>query len=285
MLIPIRDENPTSRTAWVTLALIAANIVIFLFWQPTFATGDLGEAEQVVFFYCNAEVPWEVSNQTSLADGGQEALQAIRQANPGVNAEALQAVLQGRADEIFPQGNPLSNLEGCPNKSWVASIFVAMFLHGGWLHIGGNMLFLWVFGNNVEDRMNPLVFIGFYLLGGLAAAGAQIATDPDAAIPNLGASGAIAAVLGAYLVMYPRHRVLSLVPIFFLFTLVELPAIVVLGFWFILQLFSGVGSITAEVTGGVAYWAHIGGFAAGLLVALLFYRRKPPVPVERWPTL
>ncbi len=139
-----------------------------------------------------------------------------------------------------------------------------MFLHGGLLHIAGNMLFLWVFGNNVEDRMGRAVYLLFYLLGGVAASVAQIATSPDSVIPSLGASGAIAAVLGAYLVMYPRNRVLSLVPIFFFLQLIELPAIVVLGFWFVLQLFNGVGGIAARVNEGVAYFAHIGGFVFGL---------------------
>jgi membrane associated rhomboid family serine protease len=270
-LIPIRDENPTTRRAWVTLAVIAANVVIFLFWQPTFASGPSSEADQLLFFYCQAEIPWEVTHQTNLASGGPEAAAAIDAENIGVDGRTLQAVLQGQDPEFA----------GCPDKSWLLSTFTAMFLHGGWLHIAGNMLFLWVFGNNIEDRMGPVVFLLFYLMGGVAAAAAQIGIDADSAIPNLGASGAVAAVLGAYLVIYPRHRVLSLVPIFFFLQLIELPAVVVLGFWFVLQLFSGVGSLSSEVTGGVAYFAHVGGFVAGVIVALLFYRRRPAP--QSWP--
>src|SRR5439155_4613178 len=122
----------------------------------------------------------------------------------------------------------------------------AMFLHAGWLHIGGNMLFLWVFGNNVEDRLGPIPYLLFYLLGGVAAFALQLALAPNSAIPTLGASGAIAAVLGAYLVAFPRARVLTLV-FFFFITLLELPASVVLGLWFVLQLFSGVGELGTAV--------------------------------------
>jgi membrane associated rhomboid family serine protease len=272
-LIPIRDDNPTKRRAWLTLTLIGLNAAAFLLWQPTFASGQEAEEEQILFFYCNAEIPWEVTHQENLAEGGAEAVAAINAEGIGVPGQVLQDALQGE----------FADVEGCPDKSWFLSVFVAMFLHGGWLHIAGNMLFLWVFGNNVEDRMGRLVYLPFYLAGGVAAAAAQIVTSPDSAIPNLGASGAVAAVLGAYLVMYPRHRVLSLVPIFFILQLIELPAIVVLGFWFVLQLFNGVGSISSEVAGGVAYWAHVGGFVLGIVVALLFYRpHRRPQPAD-WP--
>src|SRR6266540_2374863 len=157
------------------------------------------------------------------------------------------------------------------DKNVNLSILVAMFLHGGWLHIGGNMLYLWIFGNNVEDRLKPGLYLVFYLLGGLAATGLQLAIGPASTIPNLGASGAIAAVLGSYLVLFPHARVYTLV-IFFFITTIELPAVALLGFWFILQLFSGVGSVGADVSGGVAYWAHVGGFAFGAAVTWLFFR-------------
>jgi membrane associated rhomboid family serine protease len=163
-------------------------------------------------------------------------------------------------------------------------VFVAMFLHGGWLHIGGNMLFLWVFGNNVEDRLGRMLFIAFYLLGGVAASALQLAFDPSSAVPSLGASGAVAAVLGAYLVMFPRARVVTLVILFFFITAVELPAVLVLGAWFVLQLFSGVGGLGAQVNGGVAYWAHVGGFVFGLAVTALFFRgRGQRPPFQRLP--
>jgi len=277
-VIPLKDRNPTSRTPWVTIALIAANVIVFLFWQPTFAKSDL---KQQLFFFCHAEIPWEVTHQTSLAEGGPAAARAIDQAHIGVNGRALQLVLQGRANEVrgVPPGAP-----SCPHKSWWESVFVAMFLHGGWLHIGGNMLYLWIFGNNVEDKIGPFFYLLFYLLGGIAAAAAQIATGPSSPIPSLGASGAIAAVLGAYLVMFPRRRVLVLL-FFFLITMIEVPAILVLGFWFLLQFFSGATSLTQHIQGGVAYFAHVGGFVFGLAAAFLLFpkeRRLPPEPGRVW---
>jgi membrane associated rhomboid family serine protease len=164
----------------------------------------------------------------------------------------------------------------CDGKSVVLSVFTSMFLHANLLHLGGNMLFLWVFGNNVEDRMGRVVFLLFYLLAGLAAVVAQVLIDADSQIPLIGASGAIAGTLGGYLVMFPRARVLTAV-IFFFITLVEVPAIIVLGLWFVLQAFSGIGQLGQSVSGGVAFFAHIGGFVFGALVALLFYRspRRP----------
>ncbi|TMK63709.1 MAG: rhomboid family intramembrane serine protease [Actinobacteria bacterium] len=264
-MIPIRDANPTTRTAWITLALIAANVVVFLLWQPTL--GANSDTRTFFFFYCHALVPWEVTHQTSLAEGGAAATDAIEaelgpQLGPGVGAE-LQRALQRR----------------CPDKDVNLSIPVSMFLHGGWLHIGGNMLFLWIFGNNVEDRLKRPLFITFYFLGGLAASALQLAFGPNSAVPNVGASGAIAAILGAYLVLFPRARVYTIV-FFFFITAIELPAVAVLGFWFVLQLFSGVGSIGADVNGGVAYWAHVGGFAFGAAVTWLFFRGRGDRPVQ-----
>jgi len=165
----------------------------------------------------------------------------------------------------------------CGGKSVVFSLFASMFIHGGWLHLGGNMLFLWIFGNNVEDRMGPVAYLAFYLFAGLVATYAQVATDPSSTIPQIGASGAIAGVLGAYLVLFPHARVLTLV-IFFFITMVELPAVVVLGLWFVLQAFQGVGELGAGAAGGVAWFAHIGGFLAGVVIAFLFYRRPTAAP-------
>src|SRR6185436_15666763 len=145
-------------------------------------------------------------------------------------------------------------LQKCPDKSWWQSVFVAMFLHGGWIHIGGNMLFLWIFGNNVEDRVGVVPYVLLYFAGGIAETALQVAIGPSSVVPNLGASGAIAGVLGTYLVLFPKARVLTLI-IFFIITVIELPASLVLGAWFVLQLFSGVGSLGAQVNGGVAYWA------------------------------
>ncbi len=157
----------------------------------------------------------------------------------------------------------------------IATIFTAMFMHGGWMHLGGNMLYLWTFGDNVEDRFGPLRFLAFYLFAGIAATFAQYAFSMHSAVPNLGASGAIAGVLGAYMVMFPNARVNVLI----IRQVVAMPAIVVIGFWIVLQLFSGVGAIasTDETdAGGVAYMAHVGGFIAGLAVAFLAGQRGGP---------
>ena len=173
----------------------------------------------------------------------------------------------------------------CPNKNIWLSIVAAMFLHAGWLHLGGNMLFLWIFGDNVEDALGKFGYLAFYLLGGFAAVALQFVLAPNSTIPNVGASGAIAAVLGAYIVLYPRARILTVV-FFFLITLIELPALVVLGLWFVLQLFQGVSGLAAQVNGGVAYWAHVGGFGFGAVVALLFLRgrRRPATPPPAFPS-
>lgn len=155
-----------------------------------------------------------------------------------------------------------------------ATVFSAMFMHGGWLHLFGNMLYLWIFGDNVEDEFGPLQFLAFYLLCGIAATFSQFYFSVGSSIPNVGASGAIAGVLGAYIVMFPSAKVSVLVGR----QVVALPAIVVLGMWIVLQLFSGVGSIGQTTgttdTGGVAYMAHVGGFAAGLLMSFLFRGRR-----------
>ena len=158
----------------------------------------------------------------------------------------------------------------------VVAIFSSLFLHGGWLHLLGNMLYLWIFGNNIEDRLGRPFFLAFYLLGGVVAGLTQVAIAPDSTVPLIGASGAIAATLGAYLVLYPRARILSLVFLGFFYQLIEVPAILVLGFWFVLQLIDGVASLGAtNAQGGVAFFAHIGGFVAGALVAAALRGRGP----------
>jgi membrane associated rhomboid family serine protease len=147
--------------------------------------------------------------------------------------------------------------------SWL-TVVTSMFLHGGWLHFLGNMLYLWIFGDNVEDRLGHLRYLVFYLFCGAIAALGQSITNPYSVVPMVGASGAIAGVMGAYFVLYPHSRVLTAVFIFFYLDLVEIPAIFFLGIWFFMQLFSGVGSIGADAaSGGVAFWAHVGGFVAG----------------------
>jgi len=153
-----------------------------------------------------------------------------------------------------------------------ATLVTSQFLHGSLLHIGGNMLYLWIFGNNIEDRFGPLRFLVFYLVGGIVAALAQVAIDPTSTIPTIGASGAIAATLGAYLVLFPHARVTTAIFLVFFFQLIDVPAALVLGFWFILQLLDGLGSLgvsSATEVGGVAFFAHIGGFLFGAAVALV----------------
>jgi membrane associated rhomboid family serine protease len=248
-VLPLRDRNPTSRRPWVTIGLIAANVLIFVLWQPTFGS----ESQRDAFYYCHALVPYEVTHGTDLADGGAPAREAIsRRFGDRASGPDLQRFL----------------LRACAGKQPYLPLLVSMFLHGGWLHLAGNMLFLWVFGNNVEDRLGPVLYLGFYLIGGLAASSLQIAFGPNSVVPNVGASGAIAAVLGAYIVMYPRARILTLM---FFISPVDLPAAVVLGSWFVLQLFSGVGGIGDAVNTGVAYWAHVGGFVAGVIMTYLLY--------------
>jgi membrane associated rhomboid family serine protease len=150
------------------------------------------------------------------------------------------------------------------------TIFTAMFMHAGWLHLGGNMLYLWIFGDNVEDRLGHAKFLIFYLLCGIAAFFAQALVNPSSNVPNLGASGAIAGVLGAYLIMFPGERVNVMMGR----GIIPMPALVVIGFWFLLQVFSSFGAVSSE--GGVAYMAHVGGFIAGMVLAVLFGGLRRP---------
>jgi membrane associated rhomboid family serine protease len=150
------------------------------------------------------------------------------------------------------------------------NVLSSMFLHGGWMHLIGNMWFLWLFGNNVEDSMTRPRYVAFYLLCGLGAAMAQVLAEPSSAVPMVGASGAISGVMGAYLVLYPRARVFTFVPLGFIFTTVALPAWVMLIYWMAIQIFGGLAQSVAEEGGGVAFWAHVGGFVAGLVLIKLF---------------
>jgi membrane associated rhomboid family serine protease len=166
-----------------------------------------------------------------------------------------------------------------PPSLWL-TLITAQFLHGGWAHIIGNMLFLWVFGDNIEDVLGHVSYLIFYLLAGIAAAFVQIFVMGPSRIPTIGASGAIAGVLGAYLILYPTARIGIVVPIFFFLTTIELPALLVIGWWFIQQFFYGLGSLTLATSSGVAFWAHIGGFIAGLVMILPFIgraRRRRPI--------
>jgi membrane associated rhomboid family serine protease len=180
-------------------------------------------------------------------------------------AVPLRFILAGQMEEVSPLQRFLP-------------VLTSMFLHGGWLHLGGNMLYLWIFGDNVEDRLGHIRFLAFYLACGLVAALTQIYIHPTSKIPMVGASGAVAGVLGAYLLLFPYSRVLALIPIIFFFQIVELPAVLFLAFWFLMQFLNGAIAITAATyaTGGVAWWAHIGGFVSGVALAYLFPKRKRP---------
>ncbi|NJN44546.1 MAG: rhomboid family intramembrane serine protease [Anaerolineae bacterium] len=165
----------------------------------------------------------------------------------------------------------------------VMDVFTSMFMHAGLAHIGGNMLYLWIFGDNVEDAMGHGRFLLFYLTGGVVASLAHIVTNPGSQIPTVGASGAIAAVLGAYLVLYPQSRVVTLIFLGYFIRGTTVPAVIVLGLWFVLQLFQGVVTLGAADVGGVAFWAHIGGFVAGLALAKVLAKRTPQYyEMPRW---
>jgi membrane associated rhomboid family serine protease len=165
----------------------------------------------------------------------------------------------------------------------VTDIFTSMFMHAGLAHIAGNMLYLWIFGDNVEDSMGPVKYLVFYLVGGVVASLAHLFTNPGSQLPTVGASGAIGAVLGAYLVLYPQSRIVTFIPLGFYMRMAVVPAIIVLGLWFILQLFSGVLSLGGpQDVGGVAFWAHIGGFVAGMLMAKLLATGRRPESTVKW---
>jgi membrane associated rhomboid family serine protease len=164
----------------------------------------------------------------------------------------------------------------------ISDIFTSMFMHGGLAHIAGNMLYLWIFGDNVEDAMGHGKYLAFYLVGGLVASLTHIFTNPASQIPTVGASGAIAAVLGAYLILYPQSRVQTIIPLGYFMRITLVPAFIVLGMWFILQLFSGFLSLGGPDVGGVAFWAHIGGFVAGVVLAKLLASRRRPEYVVRY---
>jgi len=176
-------------------------------------------------------------------------------------------------DFIFTWGLIPARFANDPTNTW-NTIYSSMFLHGGWFHIINNMWVLFIFGDNVEARMGKIKYLIFYLLSGTAAGLLQTYILPDSQVPMIGASGAIAGVLGSYLVLFPRSRVASLVPIFFIFTIIEIPAFIYLIFWFVSQLYSGWLTIQGGAGSGIAWWAHIGGFAFGLVMSFFFANRR-----------
>jgi membrane associated rhomboid family serine protease len=228
-VFPLRDNIPTDRFPVITVALIVANVLVYLFLQD----GRLG-------------LP-----QNGL--GGDW---------PTPTYGAIPCEFSG--------GEPCQTVTGGP--STFLTVFTSMFMHGSILHIGGNMLFLWIFGNNVEDSMGPVKFIVFYVLGGIAALAAQTVMSLGSEVPTIGASGAVAGVLGGYLLLFPRARVVTVVFIIFFFTILELPAILFLGIWILQQgLFAYFDLLQPSGDGGgVAYFAHIGGFVFGLVLIRAF---------------
>lgn len=235
-MLPYHDENETLRTPVVTFALIALNAAAWFLLQGAGAPRELAAS------VCNLGlIPGEL---TGLAAPG----------------------------TAFPMG-PRGLLCVVDPGPQAGNLVSSMFLHGSWAHILGNMWFLWLFGNNVEDAMTRPRFILFYLLSGLAAAGLQVAAGPASSIPMVGASGAISGVMGAYLILYPGVRVWTLIPLGVFTRSVALPAWFMLLYWAFLQFVGGLGSVAAGPGGGVAFWAHVGGFVAGVALVKLFARR------------
>jgi len=269
-MIPIRDSLRSRRFPVVTVTLIVINLLIFLY-QGYLQT----QPDELVDW-----TTWESYELTPPPAFDPATYRAHRLAG---GDEDLYPVA---ADDVFITqyavipGELLGGVD-IPPKSpiplWL-TLLTSVFLHGGLVHLLGNMLYLWIFGDNVEDAMGPVRFLIFYLLCGVAAGLAQIAVNPSSSIPMIGASGAIAGVLAAYFMLYPRAHILTLVPIFFFLRLISLPALYLLGFWFILQVISGAGSLGDS--GGVAWFAHIGGFIAGAI--LVFPFRRSSVPVTLW---
>jgi membrane associated rhomboid family serine protease len=285
-LIPLRDNLPTDHFPIVTAVFIAINVLVFLFLQgPSFSLSgeDAVDTKPVVQY---GAVPYRIthpSDNCELAKVGiSEEAPGQFVAVPGQETLLCEGTDEFRAVQQSGENVPIEDID--PPPAYL-TIFSSMFMHGGWLHIIFNMLFLWIFGNNVEDSMGRLRYVAFYLLGGVAAAGAQVAVSPDSTIPLVGASGAIAAVLGGYALLYPFARVLTLFFAFFIFIL-EIPALVLLGLWILLQFLPAVGQLaTPEVggSGGVAYFAHIGGFVFGLAAVTLFAKRRSSKYVGRGP--
>ncbi|MBA2634773.1 MAG: rhomboid family intramembrane serine protease [Chloroflexi bacterium] len=234
-MLPIGDENERGHgPAFVSLAFIGLNVAVFLLLQGAGSTsGD-------DFTYGYSAVPFEITT--------------------GVDLVEPEEITIGGRPELVPQ-------EPGPSPIWL-TLLSSMFMHGGWLHIAGNLLFLWIFGDNVEHRIGHIPYLIFYLVAGVIASLAQILIDTDSIIPTLGASGAISGVLGAYLVMFPTNRV----TVFMLRFPMQVPAIVAIGLWAVFQFINGIGAfaVTEETGGGVAYMAHIGGFVAGLVAGLVF---------------
>jgi membrane associated rhomboid family serine protease len=234
-VFPIRDDNPHFSTPYATYGLIALNVLSWVLLQ------GLGSEPALSSSVCRLGL---------------------------IPADVLGTVPPGTSFPISPDAACV--LEG--GGSW-HTVLTSMFLHGGWMHLIGNMWFLWLFGNNIEDSMTRPRYVAFYLLTGIAAALAQVFAEPSSEIPMVGASGAISGVMGAYLVLFPRIRVYTLIPLGFFITSMALPAWAMLIYWAFLQFAGGLTSVVDEQGGGVAFWAHLGGFVAGVVLVKVFERR------------
>jgi rhomboid family protein len=285
-VVPLKDNNPTSRFPVVTVALIVICFGVF-FWQLNFPTDNrleqagFGSIDQSSLEY--GAIPYRITHQRTDNCAVGAVAQAQGQFEAGVvcpgTKDYRDAVAIGRAN---PEAQPIPINEA----PWYVTLFTSMFMHGGWLHILGNMLFLWVFGNNIEDRLGRVWFALFYVLAGLIAVYTQALIDPSSTAPTIGASGAIAGVLGAYALLYPRARVLTLIFIVFFVTLVEIPALILLALWFLLQFIPALGQVAVQSGGGqgVAYFAHVGGFLFGCAVAgVILLRGRDQRPEPRLP--
>jgi membrane associated rhomboid family serine protease len=258
-MFPIKDNIPLARVPIVTIVLVLVNVVAYLLEIRHGGSFFGGPSDSVVVRY--GAIPFELTH-------------------PGKHCELTAVHELGQSFKAIGCG---SHLRASQPATW-ETIFSAMFLHGSFLHIFGNMLFLAIFGPTVEEASGRLRFLAFYLLGGLVALAAQVAVEPGSLIPTLGASGAIAAVLGGYILLYPRARVLTLVFIVFFVTIIEVPAFLLLGFWIAEQVYAGASGLANPVSGseGVAYFAHIGGFAFGLLAIRAIARSDRPRLPSRW---
>lgn len=230
-MFPLRDDNPTRHTPYITITLIVINVIAFVY---EFIQPDQGQRVVIQFGF----IPVELTKGIELTP-----------------------------ELYFPS---------------IGTIFTSMFLHGGWMHLIGNMLYLWIFGNNVEDLLGPVWFILFYLLAGVGAVMLFVLTGPNSQVPMVGASGAISGVLGLYALKWPKARIMTAITLGFFIRMVWIPALAVLGIWFLMQLLFALASSGNEASGGVAYMAHVGGFLMGLLAALVIKKPEPTWQRPRW---
>lgn len=280
-MIPLKDNIPTERFPVVTVALILINVLVFLLFQHPAGFSSVDNAKVIKY----GAIPYELSHPGKHCAAGNTITPngtLVQTGSGGATTIACQGT------DVTVQNGTRVAIRHVPSQpaTWL-TVFFSMFMHGGFLHIAGNMLFLWIFGNNIEDAMGHGRFVAFYLLGGIAALAGQTLFSPDSMVPTIGASGAIAAVLGGYLLLYPRARVVTVIFIVIFFTIVELPAVLVLGAWFVIQALYGAADLANPTGGGggVAHFAHVGGFVFGLLLIKAFATRHrrlaPPAPFAR----